>query len=463
MSIQKAKSGVAGGKEWLMVNFLFAPIDGFFPKNPEFESILDNVRMLLEQCGNGVYQFLDQAKDIWERCNEWLCEYQDGKEKLIVALGNSVLDLAKNAAQVIKLEVNGFRFNKLCSLVLSVIEGHFSILQTSKNALAILVTGLEFYRVCVDLYQYGKKSEDSKPSFYKHAHDGARFLNVTWRNYGNKLFRLFHNLEGITISKLIFQIIFLSHKKNKDNQVAPLCSKAVAVSDYAYCEAKSYRTPPYSPFMAHPCPMTEIPVKDNGQFLLDRNLNGAVVELDTDKDTIWLGFTGSNSCSHLITDVVQIMGGPDSTYYAAVGIARTVTEKFRNKKIIITGHSLGGGLTQFAVSALMNPNVQGIGFNSAGLSQSAMDILKHHQSLNKENPSKKNEINMTHVVMKHDKVSMFGTLVGKVVVLNSKHRRTNAHKLRNVNKTINPQGPKYIVCKMSTNINDNLLQHSYEM
>lgn len=443
-----------------MVDFLFAPIDGFIPKNTEFESVLENVRQHLEHCIDGLEQSLNRDKECLVYFNSWLNE----NKELILALGDEIKTLGKNAADVINLNVSRFRFKNLCKLVLQVIDGHIKFLKTSKNALAIFVTGLEFYRVCVDLYQYRRAADkDSKPSFYKHAHDGARFLNVTWRNYGNRLFRLFHNLEGITISKLIFQIIFLSHKKNKDNQVAPLCSKAVAVSDYAYCEAKSYRTPPYSPFMAHPCPMTEIPVKDNGQFLLDRNLNGAVVELDTDKDTIWLGFTGSNSCSHLITDVVQIMGGPDSTYYAAVGIARTVTEKFRNKKIIITGHSLGGGLTQFAVSALMNPNVQGIGFNSAGLSQSTMDILKHHQSLNKENPSKKNETDMTHVVMEHDKVSMFGTLVGKVVVLNSKHRRTNAHKLRNVNKTINPQGPKYIVCKMSTNINDNLLQHSYEM
>ena len=429
-----------------MVDFLFVPLDVCIPANPEFESMLENVRQLLEHCGNGVHRFMDQANIAWDLYNDWLGAHQEGKEKLIVALGNGVIDLAKNAAQAIKLAVNGFRFNNLCNLVVSVIEGHFSILQTSKTGLAIFVTGLEFYRVCVDLYQYRRTvSKDSVPSFYRHAYKGAQFMDVTWRNYGTTLFTLFRNLNNITYSELIFKAVFANKRVEKKAKDTNYWSEAIAVADYAYCESKKHPNPPYVPLAAYSSAISEIPTDEKGHFRLDRNLNGAVVELQQAHNSIWLGFTGSNSCSHILTDVMQIMGGPNSVYYAAVGITRYVVERYKNKKIIVTGHSLGGGLTQFAVSSLMDSNIQGIGFNSAGLSEQSMALLKRHQvKLVKEGTHKQSDINMTHIVMKHDIVSTFGALVGKINVVDSRLRYLKAHKLDNVNKTINPNGPTYI-------------------
>lgn len=64
-------------------------------------------------------------------------------------------------------------------------------------------------------------------------------------------------------------------------------------------------------------------------------------------------------------------------YLKAAGLLKMLRDSMPGKKFYVTGHSLGGGLTQFSVSANMNldsDKIEGFGYNPAGLS---MVSLRH--------------------------------------------------------------------------------------
>ncbi len=75
----------------------------------------------------------------------------------------------------------------------------------------------------------------------------------------------------------------------------------------------------------------------------------------------------------LLTDVANayLKGVIAKQYPEAVELARPFVERFTQPglgyKIILTGHSLGGGLASYATIKLANPLVSAIVFNSAGL------------------------------------------------------------------------------------------------
>ena len=71
----------------------------------------------------------------------------------------------------------------------------------------------------------------------------------------------------------------------------------------------------------------------------------------------------------VFTDAEQIFG-PSLIYACAVGMVALVAQHMGQGNLFVLGHSLGGGLTQFAVAANRSNHIEGWGFNSAGLSES---------------------------------------------------------------------------------------------
>ena len=125
-----------------------------------------------------------------------------------------------------------------------------------------------------------------------------------------------------------------------------------------------------------------------GQFHLKRNFNGFVGfrNIAHNKKEIIIGFSGTEftSFNNWITNIAQYIGRlplpiPISLpipipYAQACGIVESIWKGTRHKRgfkdarIKVYGHSLGGGMMQYAVSNCSSDKIFGFGYNSAGLS-----------------------------------------------------------------------------------------------
>lgn len=129
----------------------------------------------------------------------------------------------------------------------------------------------------------------------------------------------------------------------------------------------------------------------NGKFHLQDNFNGyiGIKECANYRKEIIIGFSGTNPISirHVLTDIYQFIGSFSSAYVEAIGVIECVWHGKLRKRglkeapINVYGHSLGGGLMQFAVSNCSAKHIHGFGYNSAGLSYPYYDIL-----IDKEKP-----------------------------------------------------------------------------
>lgn len=122
-------------------------------------------------------------------------------------------------------------------------------------------------------------------------------------------------------------------------------------------------------------------VNINGRFHLQGDLNGFIGSLKRKPHTIIIGFSGTASARNWITDIRQYFGCLDPVYVQALGLVRAVwagkshKKGFRKSPIVVCGHSLGGGLMQFAVASMHKNDITGFGYNSAGLSKRNVERL----------------------------------------------------------------------------------------
>lgn len=125
-----------------------------------------------------------------------------------------------------------------------------------------------------------------------------------------------------------------------------------------------------------------------GRFRLKGNMNGFV---GYRKDnTIVIGFSGTEffSRKNWKTNICQYCGKLAPEYLQAAGLVHSVwmgkTHKkgFKKSKVIVCGHSLGGGLMQFAVGMNGKDDMFGYGYNSAGLSMHNLQEIRFDRKLN---------------------------------------------------------------------------------
>ena len=134
------------------------------------------------------------------------------------------------------------------------------------------------------------------------------------------------------------------------------------------------------------------------------------------------------SVQNILTDIIQIAYKPTPAYLAAVGVVDTMLEN--NKDLQVFGHSLGGGLMQFACAANSCTRVAGYGYNSAGLSAATCDILTKHGTYV---PLK----NIVHVNASTDVVSKIGTFLGERKEVDTTGvNMLDAHKIDNLIQVI---------------------------
>ena len=113
----------------------------------------------------------------------------------------------------------------------------------------------------------------------------------------------------------------------------------------------------------------------------------------------------------VFTDAEQIFG-PSLIYACAVGMVALVAQHMGQGNLFVLGHSLGGGLTQFAVAANRSNHIEGWGFNSAGLSETSVRAL-----LTADVAGGMENVVLHHYVTGADPVSKLGGLVGTVTTI----------------------------------------------
>lgn len=161
-----------------------------------------------------------------------------------------------------------------------------------------------------------------------------------------------------------------------------------------------------------------------GKFDFPCNLKGYLAE--SDNGVIILGFRGTKptNIKNDITDIWQLLIGPETSYLCALGLLLELRDKTQPKKHIrVYGHSLGGGLSQFAVAAATakgHCNIDAYGYNSAGLGRATMSILSGIMPTGKSR-------NIVHLCHKSDRISKIGYLLGYCFLIGKKtliHRVT---------------------------------------
>ena len=102
-----------------------------------------------------------------------------------------------------------------------------------------------------------------------------------------------------------------------------------------------------------------------------------------------------------------------------------------SKNVSVYGHSLGGGLMQFACAGNSTTRVHGYGYNSAGLSASTCGILSKRGAYVQLN-------NIVFINASTDIVSKIGTFLGERVSVDTAGvNMMGAHKIETLNIKIN--------------------------
>lgn len=123
--------------------------------------------------------------------------------------------------------------------------------------------------------------------------------------------------------------------------------------------------------------------------------------------TVAFSGTRANHLKTLSADVEQLFM-PSLHYLAAAGVVRLFLREFAAEPLWVVGHSLGGGLAQFAVAAQAAedlPRLRAVAFNAAGLSLASLNVLGEARMAAACG-------RIAHFTTYHDPVSAFGGLLG---------------------------------------------------
>ncbi|MBW2067589.1 MAG: hypothetical protein JRI31_01730 [Deltaproteobacteria bacterium] len=138
----------------------------------------------------------------------------------------------------------------------------------------------------------------------------------------------------------------------------------------------------------------------------------------------------------IAADILQRMGLYSPMYKDAVATAKLIKDLVEKKggSVRLTGHSLGGGLAQFAAATL---GLEAVCYNSAALSASYLAHIG-------EERLEKAKDNIIHVRLDNDPVSITagkslskGVEIGKIFTIQSSKTGLAAHKMASVQEALN--------------------------
>lgn len=183
----------------------------------------------------------------------------------------------------------------------------------------------------------------------------------------------------------------------------------------------------YDDHNGEPLRSVSIQLPDNyfikGRFHLPLSLHGYIATCKCTNRTV-IGFRGTDSMTNVITDITQYLVGSSLVYKMALGLLIEIRSQVQNE-LLVVGHSLGGGLMQFAVAGLNNQDVEGIGFNSAGLSDMTYHLLHGRGG------------RISHFHLKYDQVFHIGRQLGRCFDMkHSVNNPVSAHRISTMRRNV---------------------------
>ncbi len=201
----------------------------------------------------------------------------------------------------------------------------------------------------------------------------------------------------------------------------PLASSMLDIADYAYRGHAESKPEEYQKLKADELPEKIRVLYDENKGLLTSS-RGLRAWLGKKDNSIVVSYSGTDTKNFdmVYADVVQL-SAPSVLYLKAAGLLKLMLDHMPGRKFFVTGHSLGGGLSQFSLTANVEKDrdrLNGYGYNPAGLSQTSLDHLEKKRL---EKATEKVWIFMTCA----DIVSPLGGKIGCLTTLPKTDR--NAH------------------------------------
>lgn len=192
-----------------------------------------------------------------------------------------------------------------------------------------------------------------------------------------------------------------------------LADAMLTIAGYAYEGCPGLSNTGYQKLSKDELPPEIRILYDEEQGLLTAS-KGLRVWLGKKENTIVVSYSGTDiqDADMVYADIIQL-SAPSVLYLKAAGLLKLMLNYIPGKQFYVTGHSLGGGLTQFSVTANMDRHgsrLQGYGYNPAGLS---MVSLRHLGASRLKQSYKKMWIFMTC----YDPVSLAGGKTGCLTTL----------------------------------------------
>lgn len=333
------------------------------------------------------------------------------------------------------VERSGLRFQDIN--ITSFIESARNLVYISfeKNPYQQNVMLMQFVSVTSQIVEFLHHIEEAvthRSPIFKYMEIGAKILNYTDRKMFRKMYNAMQSVGDNTIAKSILEVSLRNHTA-LDGHSYHYYGERVAMADYSYS------------FKTKHCPRVLIEPVELGNSILIANYNSnncsiklglgqqmALFKTPEKNGNIVLSFAGTQmfggrSLNNFYTDICQITHGPETNYLAAVGVLSEVAKVVEGQMKVV-GHSLGGGLMQYACVAIDDDRIWGTGLNSAGLSNYSCHTLTSERIM-------RNRHRIQHICADTDPVSKVGTLLGRTEYVRTGYPLS--HSLDTLNKVLN--------------------------
>lgn len=295
-----------------------------------------------------------------------------------------------------------------------------------------------------DVYQFAIKRN---AEVYELTHDGCKLIGYTWKDYFRTI-RYIPKMPFMILKAIVsFTIGMPMLGKNIEKRFNKTERYGTAFADYPYkCDHSGTIEIQQVPIGSRSVvPRMKRLYNERKRILnLDDKYGLSVALFDylhDGKARRCVSYAGTRlgistarkrkvMVQNVVTDILQYLDVPSKTYFEAVGILNDVMRSYPNRRIYVFGHSLGGGLMQYACAVMNNKKLYGYGYNSAGLSDNTIKTIPGY--------NKKQSLNckIEHLCSLHDPVSRLGHTISNVKYVESV-RGWKAHCLSQLNMKLN--------------------------